>query len=62
MTLFSDDTEDKQEEISTAFEDRYDAVSTAVQELILALNRSTHSAIATPYVVVQQLLLILLDP
>ncbi|XP_062701712.1 uncharacterized protein LOC134285249 [Aedes albopictus] len=54
MALIPDDAEDEQEEIYTAFEDRHDAASTVVQEIIIALNRNTHPAVATPHVVVQQ--------
>ncbi|XP_062698414.1 uncharacterized protein LOC134284122 [Aedes albopictus] len=54
MALIPDDAEDEQEEIYTAFEDRHDAASTVVQEMIIALNRNTLPAVATPHVVVQQ--------
>ncbi|XP_062713533.1 uncharacterized protein LOC134290411 [Aedes albopictus] len=54
MALIPDDAEDEQEEIYTAFEDRHDAASTIVQEMLIALNRNTPPAVATPHVVVQQ--------
>lgn len=54
MALIPDAAEDEQEEIYTNFENRYDTVSTAVQEMILVLNRNTPSTATTPQVIIQQ--------